>query len=450
MSVSVEKGVIVGNTRPTVDGKQGVIVGNTRPTVDGKQVNEFLGIPYAKPPKGDLRFRKPVPTDSWSQPLVADKWPNACSQLHIYAQYYQNKNISEDCLYLNIWAPTATTMRSGVSGRKASKQRSTTSGRKTSRVSKRQSAGLKPVMFYAHGGGFSVGSSNQFNYRGEVLATKGDVIVVTINYRLNAFGFLYTGTDDGPGNVGLWDHALALEWVHKNIKSFGGDPEKITIFGTSAGSMTSSALVLSPITRNLFKNAILMSGSALGEVTGNPDEMKQYWLQVAKYVNCVDDETPGTFTPKVINCLKAVDQETLATYSSAIAYEAGGALNLVSFLVADGTFLPKKPHEMLISGDFRKDMNLMIGNCEDEGSNVLMLFATNLGEDPKKYDSHNPTPITYTEAYNTTKNLFSSLALKPRINGEDVAKLYFTGLSDKTSQDILRRSIESVQNGSKE
>ncbi|CAG2178073.1 unnamed protein product, partial [Oppiella nova] len=390
---------------------------------DGKQVNEFLGIPYAKPPKGDLRFRKPVPTDSWSQPLVADKWPNACSQLNIYPEYYQNKNISEDCLYLNIWSPVSTV-------------RSKVTGRKTRKVSQ-----LKPVMFYAHGGGFSVGSSSQLNYRGEVLATKGDVIVVTFNYRLNAFGFLYTGTDDGPGNVGLWDHALALEWVHKNIRNFGGDPEKITIFGTSAGSMTSSALVLSPITRNLFKNAILMSGSALGEMTGNPDEMKQYWLQVAKYVNCTDDKSPGTFTPKVINCLKAVDQETLATYSSAVAYQAGGAIKQVSFMVADGIFLPKKPHEMLISGDFRKDMNLMIGNCEDEGSNVLMLFASNLGEDPKKYDTHNPTPITYTEAYNTTKNLFSSLALKPRINGEDVAKLYFTGLSDKTSQDVVRRSI---------
>ncbi|CAG2175065.1 unnamed protein product, partial [Oppiella nova] len=346
---------------------------------------------------------------------------------------YQNKNVSEDCLYLNIWAPTVTTMRSGVSGRNASKQRSTTSGR--------PAAGLKPVMFYAHGGGFSVGSSSALNYRGEVLATKGDVIVVTINYRLNAFGFLYTGTDDGPGNVGLWDQALALEWVHRNIKSFGGDPERVTIFGTSAGSVSSSALVLSPVTRNLFKNAILMSGSALGELTGSPDDMKQYWLQVAKHANCVDDETPGTFTPKVINCLKAVDQETLATYSSAIAYEAGGAIKQVSFMVADGTFLPKKPHEMLISGDFRKGMNLMIGNCEDEGSNVLMLFASNLGEDPKKYDSHNPTPITYTEAYNTTKNLFSSLALTPRINGEDVAKLYFTGLSAKSGQDVVRRSI---------
>ncbi|CAG2183371.1 unnamed protein product, partial [Oppiella nova] len=165
-------------------------------------------------------FRKPVPTDSWSQPLVADKWPNPCHQPPLLVPLMQNKNLSEDCLYLNIWAPTATTMRSGVTGRKANRQRSTTSGRKTSRVSKRQSAGLKPVMFYAHGGGFTVGSSNELHYRGEALATYGDVIVVNFNYRLNTFGFLYTGTDDGPGNVGLWDHALALEWVHKNIKNF--------------------------------------------------------------------------------------------------------------------------------------------------------------------------------------------------------------------------------------
>ena len=140
MRVSVEKGVIVGNTRPTVD---------------GKQVNEFLGIPYAKPPKGDLRFRKPVPTDSWSQPLVADKWPNPCTQLPVWAPFMQNKNFSEDCLYLNIWSPTG----------KVSSNR------------------LKPVMFFIHGGAFIIGSSNEYHYNGEVLASKGDVIVVTLNYR---------------------------------------------------------------------------------------------------------------------------------------------------------------------------------------------------------------------------------------------------------------------------
>ncbi|CAG2167098.1 unnamed protein product [Oppiella nova] len=471
MSVSVEKGVIVGNTRPTVD---------------GKQVNEFLGIPYAKPPKGDLRFRKPVPTDSWSQPLVADKWPNPCHQPPLLVPFMQNKNLSEDCLYLNIWSP----------------------------FSKVRSAQLKPVMFYAYGGGLTIGSSSELHYRGEVLATRGDLIVVNFNYRLNGFGFLYTGTDDVPGNMGLWDQALALEWVHKNIKNFGGDPDKITIFGESAGSTTTSALILSPITRNLFKNAIMMSGSAdpptrplsglgsgirqvsyfvadgaflpkrphemlesgdfhkelnlmigncedeggsvlqvfagplrvdaknqLGGWSGNSTEIMQYWLKISKQMNCTDDQTPDKFTPKIIDCLKNIDPKTLATYTSVPLDQLGSGIRQVSYFVADGAFLPKRPHEMLESGDFHKDLNLMIGNCEDEGGSVLQVFAGPLRIDAKKFDFHNPTPITYTEAYNITKNLFSSLILMPPINGEEVAKLYFTGLSDKTPQDALRLTI---------
>ncbi|CAG2183397.1 unnamed protein product, partial [Oppiella nova] len=123
-------------------------------------------------------------------------------------------------------------------------------------------------MFYIHGGAFIIGSSNEYHYNGEVLASKGDVIVVTFNYRLNGFGFLYTGTDAGPGNAGLWDQVLALKWVNDNIQNFGGDPKQITVFGESAGSITTSAMILSPITRNLFKNAIMMSGSALGDTVG--------------------------------------------------------------------------------------------------------------------------------------------------------------------------------------
>ncbi|CAG2180263.1 unnamed protein product, partial [Oppiella nova] len=324
---------------------------------------------------------KPVPTDSWSQPLVADKWPNPCTQLPVWAPFMQNKNFSEDCLYLNIWSPAG----------KVSSNR------------------LKPVMFYIHGGAFIIGSSNEYHYNGEVLASKGDVIVVTLNYRLNGFGFLYTGTDAGPGNAGLWDQVLALEWVHKNIQNFGGDPKLITVFGESAGSITTSAIILSPITRNLFKNAIMMSGSALGDTVGDASQMARYWLKQSKQMGCRDDRNPEKFTPNVINCLKTISADRLVNYTS-------GSLDSVA--------------------ENLKSLNLMIGNCEDEGSFILALVV-----DPKKFAHNNPPPMTYPEAYGTSQALFSALDETPAIDGQEVSKLYFTGLSDKTSQDVLRRTI---------
>ena len=141
--------------------------------------------------------------------------------------------MSEDCLHLNIWTPTL------------------------------EKCNL-PVMFWIHEGYFIYGSGaellNGTNiYDGTEFAMR-DVVLVTIDYRLGAFGFLYGGTDEAPGNVGLWDQSLALKWVIKNIEAFRGDPDNICIFGESAGSISTSIHILSPITRNLFKNAIMESG----------------------------------------------------------------------------------------------------------------------------------------------------------------------------------------------
>jgi carboxylesterase type B len=175
--------------------------------IDGQNVNIFLGIPYAKPPVGELRFKKPVAINQYHEPVNALKWPNPCQQsmlLQNLMPFINNTNFSEDCLYLNIWSPVE---------------------------SQETENGLKPVLFWIHGGGYYFGSSNWDQTDGEVLAAKGDVVVVTINYRLGQFGFLYTGTDDAPGNIGLWDQAMALKWVNENIIYFGGDPNQITLIG---------------------------------------------------------------------------------------------------------------------------------------------------------------------------------------------------------------------------
>jgi len=138
----------------SVEIKNGRINGK-KETIDGKDLNIFLGIPYAEPPIGDLRFKKPLPVKQWSQPINAYNWPNPCFQRELLPQFARNRNYSEDCLYLNIWSPL-------------------TSG---------SNDDLKPVMFWIHGGALLIGSSSENIYSGETLSTKGDVVVVSINYR---------------------------------------------------------------------------------------------------------------------------------------------------------------------------------------------------------------------------------------------------------------------------
>jgi carboxylesterase type B len=132
-----------------------VKINGRKEKIDGKEVNVFLGIPYAEPPIGDLRFKKPLPVKKSAQSIDATEWPKPCLQQIFLLQNYLNKNFSEDCLYLNIWSP----------------------------ITNGKNSVLKPVMFWIHGGGLLIGSSAEYYYSGEVLSTKGDVVVVTINYR---------------------------------------------------------------------------------------------------------------------------------------------------------------------------------------------------------------------------------------------------------------------------
>lgn len=156
---------------------------------------------------------------------------------------FTSGQMSEDCLYLNIWTPSVN-----------------------------PSAKL-PVMFFIHGGGFTVGSGNQILvsslslsnvYSGEILALR-DVVVVNFNYRLGVWGWLYCNTSDCPGNVGYWDQVMALNWTRSHIQHFGGDPDLITLFGESAGSIAISNHIVSNVTRNLFKRAIMQSGKGISQ-----------------------------------------------------------------------------------------------------------------------------------------------------------------------------------------
>jgi para-nitrobenzyl esterase len=220
-------------------------VKTTQGKIHGKTINDgkvraYLGLPYAAPPVGDLRWKPPQPPAKWKGTRDATNFGAHCAQNPVFADMiFQDNGGSEDCLYLNVYVPATAKSKSKL-----------------------------PVMFWIHGGGYSGGSADEPRHNGDFLPLKG-VALVTINYRLGVFGFLATADlakeDNGAsGNYGLMDMVAALEWVKSNIARFGGDPGNVTIFGESAGSFAVSTLMASPMAQGLFEKAIGESGGAIG------------------------------------------------------------------------------------------------------------------------------------------------------------------------------------------
>lgn len=205
---------------------------------DGK-ASIFLGIPYAAPPVGPLRWRPPQPAAAWTGVRSAQSYGSHCMQVNQFEDMiFHDPGASEDCLTLNVWTPSAAA--------------------KGARL---------PVMVWIYGGGFYAGSTSEGRQDGEALARKG-VVLVSLNYRLNIFGFFAhpalaaESPAHAAGNYGLMDQAAALQWVRHNIDAFGGDPDNITLFGESAGSFSVSAQMASPMAKGLLKHAIGESGAA--------------------------------------------------------------------------------------------------------------------------------------------------------------------------------------------
>jgi len=201
---------------------KGVIKGQILKSRNGQSYYSYTGIPYAKPPIGELRFKAPVPVESWDGILDTTKEPNICIQSG-------SIDSQEDCLYLNVYSP------------------------KTNKKS-------LPIMFWIHGGGFTWGHSRSSMFGPDYLMDK-DVILITINYRLGILGFLSTEDDVIPGNYGIKDQVAALRWVQENIVYFNGDPNRVTIFGGSAGGASTGFHMLSPMSKGLFHKVILQSGT---------------------------------------------------------------------------------------------------------------------------------------------------------------------------------------------
>lgn len=309
----------------------------------------YKGIPFATPPVGALRFTAPREPAPWPQTFVANKFGNECTQYPLGMFVTEKPTGAEDCLYLNVWQPVS-----------AAKQ-------------------LKPVMVFIHGGGFVMGSGSQDWYESSSLASQGDVVVVTINYRLGPFGFMVhpalKDTQGHEGNYGFLDQVLALRWVNKNIRNFGGDPKNITIFGESAGGMSVGLHLISPLSKGLFQKAIIESGPAV-VMRNTLKDTEATGMEQAAALGCGD-------AAKAADCLRALDpafiMSTLKPVMSILVdSESGGMLFSPSI---DGYSVPDSPLRMIERGDYDKNVKVILGSNENEAALFTMKKTITSQED---------------------------------------------------------------------
>lgn len=297
-----------------------------------KSVSKFLGIPFAAPPVGDLRMKPPKEPASW-KPNVrqAKQHGNICIQNKISEFYVrmftQNFSYDEDCLYLDVYTPNVSQ--------------------------------LLPVMVYIHGGAYQYGSA--ITYRGDYLALYG-VVVVVIQYRLGAFGFLTTGDSTAPGNYGMLDQVAALQWVKGNIKNFGGDSGKVTIFGFSAGGTSVSLHLLSPLSNGLFQQAIAESGVDLSPFAIQPTSFGlRFANELAGYLDC-----PTSDHSEMMACIRQKEAKEIQDASDSITYIFTGYLRWAP--VVDKYFLLDTPRNLRNKGKFEKAKFMITFNSEEGGT----------------------------------------------------------------------------------
>lgn len=296
-------------------------------------LDEFKGIPYAMPPIGPLRWKPPQTAAPWSGIRKADHFGPRCMQRPLFGDMvFRSDGMSEDCLYLNVWAPPHSKGKA------------------------------LPVLVYFYGGGFVAGDGSEPRYDGASLARRG-IITVTVNYRLDVFGFLALPAlaDESPqhatGNYGLLDQTAALRWVQRNIAAFGGDPAQVTIGGESAGSMSVSALMASPLSKNLMQKAIGESGAVLGNLKPRPRAL-------AEQEGAAFEQHVGAHS---LAELRAMDANRLI--------KACGDNGVAEFgPTIDGYFLPHSS-EVIYQAGQQAHIPLLVGSNSQEGYYANLLHG---------------------------------------------------------------------------
>lgn len=303
-------GIVAGCSTTAADFKITDVVQTTSGPVQGRQtaqLDEFLGIPYAAPPVGDLRWRPPAPVTPSRTTLRATQFAPTCAQAPRGA--FASPSVSEDCLYLNVFTP-------------------------------RDTAGShRPVMVWIHGGGLFSGESNDYDTSALV---RDGAIVVTFNYRLGALGFFSQPALNAEGhayaNYGLMDQQAALRWVRANIAAFGGDPRNVTIFGQSGGGTSVIAQIASPAAAGLFQRAIVQSGTRVTPYT--PKEALDAGIALASAAGCPDQSA---------KCLRALDVRQILKYQRKIAGYLG-----THYPVTDGTIVTHTAQQAFETGAFNR------------------------------------------------------------------------------------------------
>jgi len=303
-------------------------------TVQGVALDEFLGIPFAAPPVGALRWKPPQHAPAWQGVRRAQAFGAQCMQLGLYDDMmFRANGMAEDCLFLNVWTPAA------------------------------HAGGKLPVLVYFYGGGFNAGDGSEKRYDGASMATRG-IVTVTVNYRLGVFGFMAhpaltaESPDHASGNYGLMDQTAALQWVKANIAAFGGDPTQVTIAGESAGSMSVSGHMVSKLSRGLFARAIGESG-AMFEPLAPPNR-------------AAGEALTELFAT-------AIGKPSIAELRAMSAKELLEATRLQKNFhfgpIVDGRFLTQAP-EQTFQAHQQADVPLLLGSNSQEGACAELLKDT--------------------------------------------------------------------------
>ncbi|EDV20441.1 uncharacterized protein TRIADDRAFT_32071 [Trichoplax adhaerens] len=311
---------------------KGLIRGNSE-IIDGTTVHSYLGIPYVQPPIGPLRFMPPKAlTSAWSGVLNASRYKSSCPQR-------LSVNLNEDCLHVNVF-----TTRPVV----------------TANMS---------VLVWIHGGGFISGSGSFWKM--QTLAAKEGIVIVSMNYRLGALGFLTSG-EDNPGNdaiqpnLGILDQQMALRWVQDNIENFGGNKEAVTVAGFSAGSFSVGIHSIMPSSYDLYRYTIMQSGAMLdGFIYNSMAEARQAFLKFGKQAGC-----NGTTIAAVTQCVRSLSVAAILKASASLLLTNGGFFGIT----VDGKLIAENPRKAWAAGRFKK-ANLLIGTSAQDGYSLIPSYV---------------------------------------------------------------------------
>ncbi|XP_063058824.1 neuroligin-2-like [Engraulis encrasicolus] len=386
-------------------------------------VEQYLGVPYATAPVGERRFQPPEAPASWQEVRNATQFAPVCPQnihgvlpeimlpvwftdnLDAAAAYVQNQ--SEDCLYLNIYVPTED------GPLKKTHDESTMNRPRDEDIRDRRK---KPVMLFIHGGSYMEGTGNMFD--ASVLAAYGNVIVVTMNYRLGVLGFLSTGDQSAKGNYGLLDQIQALRWLNENIGHFGGDSERITVFGSGAGASCVNLLILSHHSEGLFHRAIAQSGSAISSWSVNYRPL-DYTKILAKKVGCSNQDTAD-----LVECLRR------KSFRELVDQDIQPARYHIAFgPVVDGDVVPDDPEILMQQGEFL-NYDILLGVNQGEGLKFV--------DDSEGDDGISSTSFDY-----TISNFVDNLYGYPDGKGilRETIKFMYTDWADRDNGDMRRKTL---------